>query len=117
LIFITLFSYVLIDIKFFTLSAEKTVQICGLWNSRRKGAKNQQKNGCLLIGECCLPEVVTFAQYQVGLGEQRRPHFTQTAITTPALETVFVPVHVQCFQQVSANNQFAGLNNDSIQVY
>ena len=48
-----------------------------------------------------VPEVISFAENQICFGEQCWANFAQSTVTTRTFETIFMPVLVQCLQQVT----------------
>ena len=46
------------------------------------------------------PEVISLAEDEVPLGEERGADLAEAAVAAAALEAVLVPVHVQGLQQV-----------------
>ena len=48
------------------------------------------------------PEVITFAEYEVGLRVERGADLSEPTVAAAALETVLVPQKIQCAQHVSA---------------
>ena len=48
-----------------------------------------------LAGWRLIPEVVSFAQDEVGARVEGRADFAEAAVAAAALEIIFVPVHVQ----------------------
>jgi len=60
-------------------------------------------------GSVSLPEVVPFAEYQVGFGVQRGSDFTQPTVAAAAFETVLVPEQVQSFEQEPFGYAFAAI--------
>ena len=46
------------------------------------------------------PEVISLAEDEVPLGEERGADLSEAAVAAAALEAVLVPVHVQRLQQV-----------------
>lgn len=54
--------------------------------------------------EFFLPEIITFAQYQIGFGEQCGANFAQATITAGTFEAIFMPILIQCLQQESFFN-------------
>lgn len=47
-----------------------------------------------------IPQIVSFAEDEIGLRVERRADLAESAVAASALEAVFVPVHVQRFQKV-----------------
>ena len=45
-----------------------------------------------------IPQVIPFAENQIGFGEERGSDFAEPAVTTGTLEAVLVPELVQCFE-------------------
>lgn len=47
-----------------------------------------------------IPQIVSFAEDEVGLRVERRADLAESAVAASALQAVLVPVHVQRFQEV-----------------
>lgn len=52
-------------------------------------------------------QIIPLAQDQIGFRVQRGANFAQSAIAASALETVFMPVQVQCFEEVAFRDGLA----------
>lgn len=52
-------------------------------------------------------QIVSFAENKIGFGVERRANFAESAVAASTFQAVFVPVHVQRFQEVSLRNRLS----------
>lgn len=56
-----------------------------------------------------IPEIIPFAEYEIGLGVQRGSDLAQATVAAAALEAVLVPEQVQRLEQESFGDAFAAV--------